>query len=55
MVQPDPGAGATGTANPDKPTVLVLGSIGHGKSTFMNRLAGVDGVFKAGRSVKGVT
>ena len=55
MVQADPGAGSHVTANPNKPTVMVLGSIGHGKSTFMNRLAGADGKFKAGRSVKGVT
>ena len=55
MVQADPGAGEQVRANPAKPTVLVLGSIGHGKSTFMNRLAGPGGKFKAGRSVKGVT
>ena len=36
MVQANPEGGA----NPDKPTVMVLGSIGHGKSTFMNKLAG---------------
>ena len=49
MAQANPGA------NPDKPTVMVLGSIGHGKSTFLNKLAGQDGLFKAGRDVKGVT
>ena len=57
MVQANPAAGRNEEvkADPSKPTVLVLGSIGHGKSTFMNRLAGVEGTFKAGRSVKGVT
>ena len=46
---------ANGEANPAKPTVMVLGSIGHGKSTTLNRLAGQDGVFHAARAVKGVT
>ena len=52
MVQPTGGAGV---ANPNKPTVMVIGSIGHGKSTTMNRLAGQEGVFHAARKVKGVT
>ena len=52
MVQTNP---TNFEANPEKPTVLVVGSIGHGKSTFLNRLAGQDGLFKAGRSVKSVT
>ena len=51
MVQANPGE----EANPAKPTVMVIGSIGHGKSTFLNRLGGQDGLFKAARSVKGVT
>ena len=51
MVQPSNGA----EANPNKPTIIVMGSIGHGKSTFLNRLAGQEGVFKAGRSVVSVT
>ena len=51
MAQANPGA----EANPSKPTVIVLGSIGHGKSTFLNRLAGQEGLFKAGRSVRSVT
>ena len=42
-------------ADPEKPTVIVLGTIGHGKSTFMNRIAGRDDYFKAARSIKGVT
>ena len=54
MVQANP-SGEEVKADPNKPTVLVLGSIGHGKSTFMNRLAGEEGKFKAARSVKGVT
>ena len=33
-----------------KPTVIVLGTIGHGKSTFLNRLAGKD-AFKSKRAV----
>ena len=51
MAQANPG----GEANPEKPTIMVIGSIGHGKSTFMNRLGGQEGTFKAARSVKGVT
>ena len=35
--------------------MIVLGSIGHGKSTMLNRLAGQDGMFHAARKVKGVT
>ena len=45
----------TDMADPDKPTVIVLGTIGHGKSTFMNRMAGRDDCFKAARSLRGVT
>ena len=49
MVQP---TGDAGVANPNKPTVMVIGSIGHGKSTTMNRLAGQEGLFRAERRVK---
>ena len=52
-VQPNPEQ--EGGANPEKPTVMVLGSIGHGKSTFMNKLGGQEMKFKSGRSIKGVT
>ena len=34
---------------------MVLGSIGDGKSTMLNRLAGQEGMFRAARSVKSVT
>ena len=54
MVQPNP-QNLGVSANPAKPTVMVLGSIGHGKSTMMNRLAGQEGMFHAARKVKGVT
>ena len=54
MVQPNP-ENFQVLANPAKPTVMVLGSIGHGKSTMLNRLAGQDGMFHAARKVKGVT
>ena len=54
MVQPNP-QNLGVLANPAKPTVMVLGSIGHGKSTMMNRLAGQEGMFHAARKVKGVT
>ena len=37
-----------------KPTVVVLGTVGHGKSNFLNRLAGED-VFESRRAVKSVT
>ena len=53
MVQPNPEP--QGGANPNKPTVMVLGSIGHGKSTLLNKLAGQQDLFRAVRSVKGVT
>ena len=42
-------------ANPDIPTVIVLGTVGHGKSTFMNRMADRNDCFEAKRSIKGVT
>ena len=34
---------------------MVFGSIGHGKSTTMNRLAGKENMFHAAYQVKGVT
>ena len=49
--QPVPG---TEMADPEKPTVIVMGTIGHGKSTFMNRIAGRD-CFHAARAIRGVT
>ena len=45
----------TQMADPKKPTVMVLGSIGHGKSTFMNRIAGRDDCFKVENSINSVT
>ena len=55
MVQANPELLTTAVSENNKPTVMVLGSIGHGKSTFLNRLAGDDNFFHAARSVKGVT
>ena len=37
-----------------KPTVVVLGTVGHGKSYFLNRLAGED-VFESTKKVTSVT
>ena len=41
-------------ADSAKQTVIVLGTVGHGKSLFLNRLAGED-VFKSKNSVYSVT
>ena len=41
-------------ADPAKPTVIVLGTVGHGKSNFLNRLAGKP-IFKSKRDVESVT
>ena len=41
-------------ADPTRPTVIVLGTVGHGKSNFLNRLAGKN-VFASKRSVESVT
>lgn len=46
----------TVNATADKPTVMALGTLGTGKSTFLNRLSGLDyDSFIAKRSVKSVT
>ena len=37
-----------------KPTVVVLGTVGHGKSLFLNRLAG-ENVFESKKQVQTVT
>ena len=55
MVQATPEPTTSASPQNNKPTVMVLGSIGHGKSTFLNRLAGDENFFHAARSVKGVT
>ena len=55
QTQNQPAVPETEIADPEKPTVMVLGTLGHGKSTFMNRIAGRDDCFKAARSIKGVT
>ena len=41
-------------ADPIKPTVCVLGTVGHGKSNFLNRLAG-EKVFESKKQVASVT
>ena len=46
MAEPSPPAvPQTDMANPDIPTVIVLGTVGHGKSTFMNRMADSNDCF----------
>ena len=37
-----------------KPTVVILGTVGHGKSNFCNRLAG-ENIFESKKQVKSVT
>ena len=37
-----------------KPTVVVLGTVGHGKSNFLNRLAGKN-VFESKKQITSVT
>ena len=48
----DPTSNASGSQT--KPTVVVLGTVGHGKSNFLNRLAGED-IFESAKKVKSVT
>ena len=45
-------ANPSAKANPVKPTIVVLGEKGVGKSTFLNRLAGQDALFLPGRLVQ---
>ena len=37
-----------------KPTVVVLGTVGHGKSNFLNRLAGKN-IFESNKQITSVT
>ena len=37
-----------------KPAVIVLGTVGHGKSNFLNRLAGAN-IFESKKQVLSVT
>ena len=37
-----------------KPTVVILGTVGHGKSNFLNRLAGAN-IFESKKQVTSVT
>ena len=37
-----------------KPTVVILGTVGHGKSNFLNRLAG-ENIFESNKQVTSVT
>ena len=48
----DPTTNALGSET--KPTVVVLGTVGHGKSNFLNRLAGED-IFESKMQVTSVT
>ena len=40
--------------SPTKPTVVILGTVGHGKSNFLNRLAGKN-VFESKKQITSVT
>ena len=48
----DPTTIASGSQT--KPTVVVLGTVGHGKSNFLNRLAG-ENIFESNKQVTSVT
>ena len=41
-------------AHQTKPTVVILGTVGHGKSNFLNRLAG-ENIFESRKQVTSVT